>query len=281
MASRAAATSGTWLRHFLLEMRVATHRAAHSVEPPLGIEVTDTSMMLPLHVVTDCNSLHETVIKSRLPEDKRAAIEVLAIREMVLDEQLGCSSDDEVEADSGRLKERNLANVYHWCVSEDQRADMLTKKSLGYQRREWMTTNNYLSIRSAKRTDEILRKAIPSRPRQRVDKDIATRILAHKDTAARAAGYHVPPSSSSINAASTSDVDRSSTTYGTADDTTSRRRRTATGVDYQPAATADTTHRRRRVATGVDYQPTPGALRSSCSSSRRKTRQVSFQETSL
>ena len=86
MASRAAATSATWLRHFFIEVAVESHKASHSVEAPLDGDVIDIRDMLPIHVVTDCNSLHGTVIKSRLPKDKRAAIEVIAIREMVTGE---------------------------------------------------------------------------------------------------------------------------------------------------------------------------------------------------
>ena len=147
------------------------------------------SGLLPIHIVTDCNSLHETVVKSRLPEDKRAAIEVIAIRETITD--AGYSSDSEIE-DSGRLKERDLSSVYHWTVSEDQRADILTKKSLIADRREWLAVNNFFALRSAKRTDEKLKKHIPSRPRMGIDRGLASLVLSQKDIAARAAGYDVP-----------------------------------------------------------------------------------------
>ena len=136
-----------------------SHQASHGVEAPIDGRAADTRGMLQIHVVTDCNLLHETVIKSRLPEDKQAAIEVIAIREMVTDE--GFSSDSDVE-DIGRLKERDLADVYHWCVSEDQRADILTKKSLTDVRREWMTNKHFIAIRGAKRTDDKLKKIVPS-----------------------------------------------------------------------------------------------------------------------
>jgi hypothetical protein len=113
---------------------------------------------------------------------------VLAIREMVLDEDFG--SDSEVE-ESGRLKEKDLAEVYRWCVSEDQRADILTKKSPQYLRAEWLTQNCYISIRSAKRSDELLKKAIPSRPRPKLDRSLAKMVLDDKDERARAAGFDV------------------------------------------------------------------------------------------
>ena len=79
MASRAAATSATWTRHFFLEVAIRDHRGSLSVDDGFRGD-SGVSGMLPLHIVTDCNSLYETVVKSRLPEDKRAAIEVIAIR---------------------------------------------------------------------------------------------------------------------------------------------------------------------------------------------------------
>ena len=191
MASRAAATSATWTRNFFLEVAIRSHRAALSVDDSHESVV---SGMLLIHIVTDCNSLHETVVKSRLPEDKRAAIEVIAIREMITD--AGYSSDSEIE-DSGRLKERDLASVYHWTVSEDQRADILTKKSLIADRREWLAVNNFFSLRSAKRTDEKLKKHIPSRPRMGIDRGLASLVMSQKDVAARAAGYDVPAANDS------------------------------------------------------------------------------------
>ena len=186
MASRAAATSATWTRHFLLEIAVRAHRASLSVDDSGLSHVTG---MLPLHIVTDCNSLHETVVKSRLPEDKRAAIEILAIREMLT--EAGYDSDSEVE-DGGRLKEKDVSSVYHWTVSEDQKADILTKKSLILDRQDWMSSNNFVSLRSAKRADEALKKHVPSRPRMSVDKKLASMVLNQKELAARAAGYSMP-----------------------------------------------------------------------------------------
>ncbi len=58
---------------------------------------------LKLHTVTDCNSLHECIAKQGLPEDKRAAIEVLSIREMLSREDDGSGS--ELEDDDDRLSE--------------------------------------------------------------------------------------------------------------------------------------------------------------------------------
>ena len=100
----------------MLEVLFDGYKATMSVVDEVPDEVRD---FLKLHIVTDCNSLHETVVKSSLPEDKRAALEVLAIREMVLNEEH--FSDDEVEAETERLKERDISGVYRWAVSEARR----------------------------------------------------------------------------------------------------------------------------------------------------------------
>ena len=128
-------------------------------------------------------------MKSRLPEDKRAAIEILAIREMLT--EAGDHSDSEVE-DDGRLKERDIGAAYHWTVSEDQKADILTKRSVLLDRQEWISSNTFVSLRTAKRADEALKKHVPSRPRMSVDKKLASMVLNQKDQAARAAGYSLP-----------------------------------------------------------------------------------------
>ena len=143
--------------------------------------------MLPLHTVTDCNTLHETVIKSGLPEDRRAAIEVLSIREML--ENKDGDSDSEVEEGTLRLKERNLDDVLHWCVSEDQRGDALTKKTSRLERAEWHDRVNWISIRSEKKGDALKRLMIPSRPRPPLDKGTARLILNMRDEAAKRAGF--------------------------------------------------------------------------------------------
>ena len=186
MSSRAAATAGTWVRQMLLEILFSGYRATMSVEDKVPAKVEG---FLKLHIVTDCNSLHETVVKSSLPEDKRAALEVLAIREMVVNEEH--FSDDEVEEETERLKERDISGVYHWCVSEDQKADILTKNSNTEERASWHDDLNWISLRSVKKTDLQTQKAVPSQKRPKLDKEVAKKVLDAQWTAARAAGFSV------------------------------------------------------------------------------------------
>ncbi len=91
-----------WVRRFFLEMWFEDYRAAMSVnDTELPDEIED---FMPLHVVIDYASLHENVTKSNLPEDKRCALEVLALREMMTDRP--CDSDSDAEYETERLKER-------------------------------------------------------------------------------------------------------------------------------------------------------------------------------
>ena len=126
--------------------------------------------LLPLHVVTDCDSLHEIVVKTGLPEDKRAAIEVVAIREVMLGED-ACDSD--VDPTTERLCEHNFKDYYNWTVSEDQMADALTKVLSADQRREWMNNLNWISIRQSKKKELRLQKSVPVKPRQQIDRAYA------------------------------------------------------------------------------------------------------------
>lgn len=114
----------------------------------------------------------------------------------------GLSIDSDVEF-TGRLKDRDLHRVYHWCVSEDQRGDILRKRSVAAARRAWIQHNTYISNRSAKGTDELLKKHVLSRPRQKVDKTMAKLVLAAKDNAARAAGFDAPTSTTNPDATTT------------------------------------------------------------------------------
>ncbi len=153
-----------------------------SVEPESVPD--EVRQSIPLHVVTDCNSLHETVVKSGAPEDKRAAIEVLAIKEMLVNAD---DSESEVEAETLRLRERDLSKVFHWTVSEDQKGDALTKRTLKWERDEWHERASWISLRTAKKTDIAAQKMIPSRTRPRVDRSTAQMILgAHAEAATRA-----------------------------------------------------------------------------------------------
>ena len=187
MSSRAAAAAATWMRQMFLETVFKEYKGTMSVSPEKVPE--DVSTFLKLHVITDCNSLHETVIKSGLPEDKRAALEVIALREMVEAEEV--FSDSEVEADTQRLKERDLSDVYRWCVSEDQKGDILTKLSVREEREIWHDSASWISIRSKKKLAQHLRaeKAIPSRPRPPLDKEQARLVLLEQRQAAEQAGF--------------------------------------------------------------------------------------------
>ena len=108
---------------------------------------------------------------------------------------------------------------------------MLTKKSNANARRAWLKENTYISMRSKKRTDDALRKHVPSRPRMKVDKSLARRVLQVKDNAARAAGYDVPTMTL---ASTTAKSVRHVTTTPT---TSTRRRTTTTGPDVATSTT--------------------------------------------
>ena len=99
----------------------------------------------PLHIITDCYSLHECVTRSGLPKDQRAAIEILAIREIVKAQGELEDSDNEILGDS-RLREYAIDKCYHWCCSQEMKADMLTKILTGLARREWMLNLNNIVI---------------------------------------------------------------------------------------------------------------------------------------
>ena len=103
----------------------------------------------PLHVVTDCNSLHETVIKDSLPEDKRAAIEVLAIREMITDER-GYEDSSDDDTFEQRMRDYRLDTTYHWGEAEGMKADILTKVHTAKARREWQEQLNFVQLLGAK-----------------------------------------------------------------------------------------------------------------------------------
>ena len=137
--------------------------------------------------MTDCSSLHECVIRQSLPEDERAAIEVLAIREMVTkaDE---ATSDGELEEDL-RLKERDLRSVYHWTCFEDMKADLLTKKSDRRAREQWHKEVAWIALRTLKKCDILAQKAVPSRPRSKLDLHIAREVIEDRLREAIEAGF--------------------------------------------------------------------------------------------
>ena len=142
---------------------------------------------IPLHTVADCGSLHEVATKSGIPEDKGAAIEVLAIKEML--EQRDADSKSEVEAGTARSRERNFAQFLRWCVNEDQKADALTKRTNRQERDDWHSRSSWVSLRSKKRADFRDEKAIQRRPRVKVPAETARIILSERREAAIAAGY--------------------------------------------------------------------------------------------
>ena len=164
-----------------------SYKATMSVAGSGGVpeEMKDT---LKLHTVTDCNSLHECITKQGLPEDKRAAIEVLSIREMLSREDDGSGSELE---DDDRLRESDLRSVYHWTVSEDQKSDIFTKKCTREQRAARHEDLNWIFLRSKKRSDVQAEKAIPSRPRPRLDLTMAKTIMQKREEEAIAAGFEV------------------------------------------------------------------------------------------
>jgi hypothetical protein len=173
------------VREFLLEVWFNSYRASMSVS---GTDICDEiRRFLPLHVVSDCPSLHGSIIKSGLPENKRCALEVLAIREMLTLHHY--YDEEDAEEETERLAEKDLRHFFHCSVSEDQKADVLTKITNRLQRDEWHSFVAWVSIRSAKRTDEKLKLAVPSRPGAPVDKSLAETLVKASNDAAVAAGY--------------------------------------------------------------------------------------------
>ena len=73
MSSRAGTSVCQWTRHFYLEGLIEDYRATALVRDN-RVSMQQYSGFLELHMVKDCNSLFETVTKSGLPQDPRAAI---------------------------------------------------------------------------------------------------------------------------------------------------------------------------------------------------------------
>jgi hypothetical protein len=187
MSSRACGAATNWARQMMLEVVFEDYRAVMSLDADTESVIDGVKSFLPLHLVTDCSSLHETVIKSSLPEDKRCALEVLALREMLINEHY--ESEDDVESETQRLREKELKEFFRWAVSEDQKADLLTKVATRDDRSLWHLFANWISIRSAKASDEKAAKMIPSITRPKLDKGKAEILIrAHAD-AARSAGF--------------------------------------------------------------------------------------------
>ena len=174
MASRAGGAAATWCRLFFLEVLMENFKGTDAV-----LKNMDDVELLKLHSVTDCNSLHECVVKSGLPEDKRAAVEILAIREMTENSFGNELSEDEFNGETrSRLKESTVAEFFHWTSNEFMKADILTKKSSVKDRELWLKDLNRLELHTLKKADVAAARPVASRPRPRLDRAEARRIIA-------------------------------------------------------------------------------------------------------
>ena len=171
MASRAGSSAATWIREMMLEVIFRDYRGTDSVRDDKVVP-DEVARALPLHVVTDCNSLHETVIRSSLPEDQRAAIEVLAIREMIREKV-----DRGDQTQDGKLCESNVEFYFHWCDSRSMKADVLTKVTTKLQRQQWEAGLNAITLDSVKKAKMADLSTGPSRPRTRIPAGMALSAL--------------------------------------------------------------------------------------------------------
>ena len=99
------------------------------------------------------------------PGDKRAAVEVIVLRDMMHGQ--GWSASD-VNAGTLRIKERDLRLCDHRCVSEGREADVLTKVASATERVSWMQGARWVSIRSSTRMCERLEQPMPTKTRPRL-----------------------------------------------------------------------------------------------------------------
>jgi hypothetical protein len=179
MSSRSDSTAAIWLRLLMLEV---LHQDFHATDAVLSEDIPEEiNRHLKVYTVTDCNSLHECVIKSSLPEDKRAAVEILAIREM-LTQQLGEEdlSEDEFQGRHRyRLHDADLKKYFLWSDSKTMKADILTKRSTGIDRKRWIESQNVIILHSLKRSDVLAARPIPSKPRPKLDKVAAKQVIAN------------------------------------------------------------------------------------------------------
>ena len=88
--------------------------------------------------------MREVVIKRKGNIDvKRAAIEVLILKDLINRSVYEVESEHEVESTGiVRLRERSIDSTFLWCVSEYQKADILTKLSDSAARRTWLDECN-------------------------------------------------------------------------------------------------------------------------------------------
>ena len=129
--------NGVWCREFLREMIFEAYRAVFPDK-----QLADGWFCL--HAVTDCRSLYDLLVGSGLPENRRAAIEVLAIKEM-LSEGYDEDAEDILEAD-GKLPDAPVSDFAHWCSTKEQKADILTKHSTSRDREAWRLNYNFVKV---------------------------------------------------------------------------------------------------------------------------------------
>ena len=148
MASRAAGWASLWLQLLLLEIYVQTFKATTYVKEG-GVLPDPVKNLFAVHVVTDAKSLWDTVVRSTLPADFRAALEVVAIRELIVEQNPKSQledEDDDGEGMTGRLKEVFLEENYHWVPSDYMKAVALTKVTTRPQREEWMANLSHVTV---------------------------------------------------------------------------------------------------------------------------------------
>ena len=86
--------------------------------------------LLEIHLVTDCKSLYDHVQREgtpKAPSEKRLAIDLASIRQLLVDEAM--HQWRRLHGDAGSPSpDRPLRAPLHWLPTEEQLADMLTKK---------------------------------------------------------------------------------------------------------------------------------------------------------
>ena len=140
----------------LLEIFVRAFKATTSVKE--GVVLPDSvKSLFVVHIVTDAKSLWDTVVRSTLLADFRAALEVVAIRELFLEQnprpQLE-DEDDEGNGPSDRLREIFLEENYHRVPSGYMKADALTEVTTKSQREEWLAKLSHVTVPPQKESAE-------------------------------------------------------------------------------------------------------------------------------
>ena len=99
-----------------------------------------------------------------MPEDRRAAIEAIAIQEIMVENH----QTDDLELIDGKLPETKIRERYHWCCTQEMQADILTKQFNATQREKWRSNCDYLKLSPKKTTTT----AGPNRKRPSVSKGV-------------------------------------------------------------------------------------------------------------